>query len=217
MHLLLIALFCIGVNTAGLKRPTSMYKDAIELTRLYEEYWSFQPAILKKTVPLIYCHAIDDCCGIEQRSQAISLLHSMKNNISATHLFTEVILTCIDLSSLHQTDQGCSNFLESIISPWIVDNNPDVIQYYSVIDKYDAELTNFYKRMKSTCNKEEYHAFSCLSNKTLTETCTGKTLRKMHDKNGYKAYRQFMMKTKQALTNINQQLSELFIKNTNVN
>jgi len=218
MHRVFDTLFCIifviSINGVWLKPPASIDTDAIELTQLMEKFWSLKPIIFKRTRPWVYCQVIDKCCEDEDRSEAVSLISQYLDGTNR-YRFIEVIITCMSSSTLNKADQLCSSIFESIIPARITYQNSDVKKYIRIIRKYKKELDNIFDQILSTCNSEEVHAFFCLSNKKLMETCVVKILQKLYDDDDDdKNDQDFIVNTKQLLIDLNQQLSEAFIENT---
>jgi hypothetical protein len=209
MYRVLFALFCIifvvGINGAWLKQLTSIDEDANELAQLAEEFWSLKPAILKRAKPFVYCQIIDQCCNDEDRSEAVSLMGQYIYG-SDGYQFAELMLTCMNPTASNKSNKLCLSTVESIVSLRTIYQNPDVKKYISITRNYEKELISIHNYVLSTCNSEEIQAYFCLSNKKLVETCSGKILQKIYD-NVYTNYEEFVADTKQALIDINQQLS----------
>ncbi len=217
MHLILLlwffTIFMGGINGASLKHPVSIDENAIELTQLTEKFWSLKPDILKRTKPVVYCQIIDQCCDGEDRLEAVSLISQYIDGTDKYSL-AEVLLTCMNSTTANKADQLCSSIIESIIPLRIMYQNSDVQKYINITSKYDKLLNNILDYILSTCNSEEIYALLCLSNEKLVEKCTGKILQKIYDDH-YESYEAVMVYTKQVLIDLNQQLSEAFIPNTN--
>jgi hypothetical protein len=207
-----VALFCITfivvVHGASRKTPASIDKDAIEMAQLVEKLWSFKPAIIKRAKPLVYCQVIDHCCEEEDRSKAISLMDlSMDEND-----FKNVMERCMNTTTSNQENQLCLTVLNSIVPEWTTYMSSDVRNYTDTVDKYMYKLQF---NIPFACNSEEIHAFICSSNTKLVGSCARKTLEEIYDYN-YKNYGKTIKYIKQTLMDANQELSKIFIKNTNV-
>ena len=217
MHQILVALVCVlfvvGTNGASVKLSTSIDENAIELARLIEKFWSSKPAVLLNHPPLAICRFIDDCCEGEKRLKAISLMISLVLHRADSLSFPKVTNTCIDSTVLNKTEQTCLSLQQfnSMQLPNIKD--PAVEQFFSVTMKYNTELIKLRDHIEDSCTDYEFHAFLCLTDKNLLQSCTAKILQGIHNKDGYKAYYKFMMQTKQSLTRINQILAHDTVKN----
>jgi hypothetical protein len=207
-------IFVVGINGAWIKQPASIDENAVELTQLTEKFWSLKPTIFKRTKPVVYCQIIDQCCDDEDRLEAVSL---MSQYIDGTdrYSFAEVLLTCMNSTTAHEENQLCSSIIESIIPLRITYQNSDVQKYIHITNKYDKLLDNLLDYILSTCNSEEIYALLCLSNEKLVKTCAGRILQNIYDDH-YKSYEAVVMYTKQVLIDLNQQLSEALITNTNI-
>jgi hypothetical protein len=215
MYRFITALFCMiflsGINGAWLTLPTSVDEDAITLTRLAEEFWSLKPAVFQNKGPLVLCQVIDECCATDDRAKAVSLMvSSITDENRSRNRYARILNTCIN-----STDQSCPP-LFNLISPSItLQEKSDIKQHRRIIMNYDTKLNDLINRVNESCNNEEIHALLCLSDTKLVKTCINKILRSIYDVDGYKVYHEYVVETKQTLIDVNQQLSELFIKNTN--
>jgi len=219
MHRGIVALFCIifvvDVRGASLKTPASIDKDAIETARLVEQLWSFKPAILKRTKPLIYCQIIDQCCEDEDRLKGISLMNPLMSN-NGVDSFENVMERCMNTTTSNKENQQCPVTIKSIIPSWTIFRNLDVKKYMDIVKKYMNKLEKVFEDTTFVCNSEEIHAFTCLSNTKLVESCAGKILQELYDYD-YKNYQNNIKYIKQTLIDANQELVRVFIKNTNTN
>jgi hypothetical protein len=218
MHCTLIVFVCItfivGIEGAWIKVPILVDEDAVELTRLAEEFWSLKPAVFQRKGPLVLCEFIDKCCAVEDRFQAISLMViSIANEYRSQNHYATVINTCMNSTVLKQANQSCSS-LQKLISPSIMKQDKSIVtEYIGILLDYFTELNNLAKHIHKSCNDEEIHALLCLSNTKLVTACAGKILHKIYDYNGDPTYQEFVAETKQTLIDLNQQLSDLSATN----
>ena len=216
MYCILIVFFCInfvaGINVASLKPSTSIDKHATELAELIIETWSYRPALLRRTKPEVFCPIIDECCEDEDRLEAISLFGRYSYGFSRYYL-NKIMETCMNTTSSIKGKQYCSSFQERIISQRIAYEDSVVKQYMDIIDFYEKDLLKMHYRISSSCNSQQIHALVCSSNPKLVEKCTEKMLHEIYDHHDYKNSQKIAMKIKQVLIELNQKLSEKFIKN----
>jgi hypothetical protein len=214
MRCILISLFCIifvvGSKGAWLKIPILFDDEAAELTRLGEKFWSLKPAVYQSEGPLVLCQFIDECCAVEDRLKAISLMvTSIINEYHQKNRYASVINACMN------STPSCPS-LHKLISPSIMKHDrSNVVPYITIILDYFTKLNNLLNNMNEYCNDEEIHALLCLSNTKLVKICAGKILQGIYDNNGYQVYQEFIVETKETLINLNEELSELFVTNTN--
>jgi hypothetical protein len=217
MYSIVIALIFINfvgdINGALLKSPASIDEDAVELAQLIQKLWSFRPALLQRTKPVVYCEFIDECCATEDRLEAISLIGQYSSSYARYH-FNQIMATCMNSTRLQRENPFCSSFSGSIISQRMAYQNADVKKYIDVIDNHEKDFLKMFFRITSTCNGEQMHALLCSTNKKLIQTCAGKLLQDIYDRNDYKNYQEIARKTNKGLVHIIQELSEIFTKNT---
>ena len=212
MHHIFVILFCtifvIAINGAWIKLAPSIDKDAIELARLAEEFWSLKPVVFQNKGPLVLCQFINECCSVENRLQAISVIvPSIVNEYRNKNRYNRVLNACLNLTALEEANQSCP-LLHKIISPTITQQDKfDIMQHRRVIMNHFTELNNLTNYVYKFCNNEEIHALLCLSNTNLTRTCAHKILQGIYNDNSYEVYQEFIMKSKETLMDINQQLS----------
>ncbi|CAF0942434.1 unnamed protein product [Didymodactylos carnosus] len=222
MYRILVTLSCfifvVGTNGVSLNLPTSINENVIELARLMEQYSSLKPAAIQNHRPLAICQFIDNCCRAEDRSKAISLMVSSsprKHNFT----FPKVINTCTDSTALSKADQSCPSLQQFSSLPLVPDtDDPALRQFYNLRKKYNIEriqISKLMRHMRIICNNYEFYAFVCLSDKKSLQSCVGKVIQRIHDYGGYEAYYKYMIEIKQSLTNLNQQLVQLFVENRN--
>ncbi len=205
--------FVVDINGAWLKQPTSINNDAVELTQLSEKSWSLKPAIIMRAEPFIYCQVIDKCCEDEDRVEAVSLMHQRIQHAEEDR-FVKLMHMCMNSSTSNKENQKCSSVVQSMISPETLFKDSDVRKYFSLIDHHNKELEHYFDLFPSSCNSEEVHAFTCLSNKKLIKKCVSKVLQNIYN-NDYKNYQKTIVNIKKMLIILNQQLSEAFTKNIN--
>lgn len=218
MYRVLIVLLCIifvnEINGVSLRQWISIDEDTIELTELIGKFWSLKPNTLKRTKPLIYCRMIDTCCDEEDRLEAISSMSDFIHGNGEIY-FAEIMLTCLNSTVSNHPDSLCSSVVDSILSLRMASKYSDVKKYLDITSKYDKDIKNLINSILSTCNNEEIHSFFCLSQKKLMETCMNKVLQRIYNDN-HVTYEDIIINTKQILFNLNQQLSQIFIKNINI-
>src|SRR5262249_46902340 len=135
--------------------------------------------------------------------------HQRKNR------YRSIINKCINSTDLKEASQYCP-LLHNLMFPLITaQDRSDIIEYMNIIMDYIEELNNLTDHVYESCDDEEIHALLCLSNTTLVNACAAKILQEVYDDNGYIFYQEFIVKTKQTLIDMNQQLLQLSVKNTN--
>ncbi|CAF1072818.1 unnamed protein product [Adineta steineri] len=208
--ILFFMVFIVSINGVSIKPVSSTDNDAIELAQLAEKIWSLKPAALQTKGPLVICQFIDKYCTNENRFQAISsMVSSIVNEYRSKHRYARVLNKCISKTVLEETKQSCP-ILQQLISPTITQQDKfNIIQYQRVLMSYFTELNILISHVQTSCNDEEIHGFLCSSNMTLITTCTNKILREIYNDNNYE---EVIIKTKQALTDLNQELLSLYIK-----
>ncbi|CAF1355408.1 unnamed protein product [Didymodactylos carnosus] len=208
----------VGANGASVALSTSIDEDAIQVTLLMRQHWSLRPAIIRNSRPFAICKFIDDCCGNEERLKAIPLMiSSLRRHHNPT--FPDVINTCTDSTVLDKTDQSCPALeqFNSLPLGYAI-NDPALHRYEKLIMNYGEKILpieQLLERMKNSCNDYEIHAFLCSSDKKLIESCIGKALQELHDDKGYEDYYEFIIKTKQILSDLNKELIKTSVDDTN--
>lgn len=215
MHRTFVGLFAIifvvGIQGASRRTPASIDEDTIELTQLTEKVWSLKPAILKNAKPLVYCQVMDECCGEEDHSKAISLIDP--NNVFDLVEFENIMGQCMNTTNSNNGNQLCTAVIKSIVPPWIVYRDSNIDKYMNIMDKYMNGL-NKLDEWITACNAKENHAILCLSNTKLIESCTGKMLQKIFDID-YKNYEKAIKNIKQLLTDATQELQTVLVEDIN--
>jgi hypothetical protein len=217
IHVVLFGIiFTVVINAAWVKLPISIDKDATELTRLAEKFWSLKPVVFQNNGPLVLCQFIDECCAIENRFQAVSsMVFSIINEHRNKYRYGRIINKCINSTDLKETSQSCPS-LYKLLSPLITEQDKSVImEYMRIVMNYFTELNNLIRYVDKSCNSEEIYALLCLSNTALVQTCVTKILEEIYDEDDYKIYPEFIVETKQTLIDLNQKLFPLFGTNTN--
>ncbi|CAF0918719.1 unnamed protein product [Adineta steineri] len=211
-------IFIVGTNGASLNFPTSISEDVIELIPLLEQFSSLTPAAMLNTRPYAVCKFIDNCCEGEDRLKAISLWMSSINHNNTT--LDNVINTCTNPTTLNNEDQSCPS-LEQINSlPISIREDASAVQQLNSLLKHYPEVILFDLLASislDVCNDYEFHAFACLSDKTLFESCITKSLQIMYDLRGHEKYYRFIRRFKTSFPNIIQYLTQVSVENKNQN
>jgi hypothetical protein len=213
MNFVFVILFCIVfgsiINEGWI---ISIDEDATELTRLFEEFWSFKPDVLKEEGPLAICQFIDQCCKDEDRSRAISALIDSMDKVNINEDYNNRIINeCINTTDLKESIQSCPS-IRHILYPVITQQDSlDGIEY-AIFMNYTATVGKLANHEDGFCNNEEIYAVLCSSNVKLITSCFTKSLQNIYDENDYEVYRRFVMEAKQNFTDANQQLFQLEMK-----
>lgn len=214
MHRIFVGLFSIiflvVIKGASINLSTSIDKDANDLTRLTEIFWSLKPKVFEEKGPLVLCQFIDKCCTNVNRFQAISsMVSSIINEHQNKNRYNKVISKCIDSTDFKNANETCP-LLNKLISPSVTEYEKFmIIQHRNILMNYFRELNNLINHVYESCINEEVHALLCLSDTNLIQTCVSKILRKIYHENDWKFYQEFLIETKQVLFDLNQQLLKL--------
>ncbi|CAF0728755.1 unnamed protein product [Adineta steineri] len=219
MHRILIVLsyvvFISYINGASFKSRTSIHRDAIEFANLAETFWASKPDEFNKIESFIHCKVLETCCEEKQRKEAIPLVISELPDDK--NRFLEIVGSCINSTEQNGGDKWCRTYSQEIISPRVLWSNFQVRYFLQLMMEFLIKLGEIGAGREKVCDDEEMYAIRCLSNKKLIQRCVSKGLRDLMKRFDRKPYKNLVMETKQALSNINQKWSEISIKNGKTN